>query len=64
MAKKIITAKKANVKDRICVSAYVTRDMHGKISQIAKSRELGISDIVREAVREYLAKQEALKAEA
>ena len=47
MAKKIITAKKANVKDRICVSAYVTRDMHGKISQIAKSRELGISDIVR-----------------
>ncbi len=37
---------------------------NGKISQIAKSRELGISDIVREAVREYLAKQETLKAEA
>ena len=64
MTEKTIATKKLNAKDRICVSAYVTRDMHGKISQIAKSRELGISDIVREAVREYLAKQETLKAEA
>ncbi len=65
MAEKAITNATAEkeTKDRICVSAYVTRDMHGKISQIAKSRELGISDIVREAVREYLARQEALKSE-
>jgi len=54
--KTITTAEKA--KDKIYVGAYVSRETHTKIVEIGKPRDLGISDIVREAVREYLAKQE------
>lgn len=55
-------AEKTSTKDKIYVGAYVSRETHSKIVEIGKPRDLGISDIVREAVREYLAKYE--KAEA
>lgn len=57
MAEKTITTTE-KPKEKIYVGACVSRDVHGKLVELGKSRELGISDIVREAVREYLAKQE------
>lgn len=64
MAGKVITAKESaateKTKDKIYVGAYVTREVHAKIVELGKPRDLGISDIVREAVREYLAKQETV----
>ncbi len=60
MAEKTITMEE-KPKDKIYVGACVTRDVHGKLVELGKRRELGISDIVREAVREYLAKQETVK---
>ena len=59
MVKKIIAAAD-KAKDKIYVGAYVARETHAKIVELGKPRDLGISDIVREAVREYLAKQETV----
>lgn len=64
MAEKTIAAKEPKARDKIYVGAYVSMETHKKIVELGKPRDLGISDIVREAVREYIAKQEALKAEA
>lgn len=64
MAEKKIATKEPKGRDKIYVGAYVSMETHAKIVELGKPRDLGISDIVREAVREYLAKQEALKAEA
>lgn len=52
------TAEKASTKEKIYVGAYVSKETHAKIVELGKPRELNISDIVREAVREYLAKHE------
>lgn len=63
MAEKTIAAKEPRGNGKIYVGAYVSVETHKKIVELGKPRELSISDIVREAVREYIAKQEALKAE-
>ncbi len=57
MAEKTIKTVEAT-KDKVYVGAPVSRETHKKIVELAKPRDLGISDIVREALREYLAKQE------
>lgn len=36
------------------VKTRVTADSNEKLEKIAASRELGVADIVREAIREYL----------
>lgn len=59
MAEKTISTSETT-KDKVYVGACVSREMHKKIVELAKPRDLGISDIVREAVREYLAKQETV----
>lgn len=53
-----VSAEKTSTKDKIYVGAYVSRETHSKIVELGKPRDLGISDIVREAVREYIARQE------
>ena len=60
MAVKSESNGKTVAKDKIYVGAYVSRETHAKIVELGKPRDLGISDIVREAVREYLAKQETV----
>ncbi len=57
MAEKTIKTVEAT-KDKVYVGAPVSRETNKKIVELAKPRDLGISDIVREALREYLAKQE------
>lgn len=51
--------KEKTVKEekKIYVGAYVSKETHQKIVECGKPRELGISDVVREALRDYLAKQ-------
>ncbi|MCM1233849.1 MAG: ribbon-helix-helix protein, CopG family [Ruminococcus flavefaciens] len=62
MAEKTITtgnaAEKTSTKDKVYVGAYVPRETYSKLSAICESRELSLSDVVREAIREHLAKQE------
>lgn len=43
-------------KDGQCLGVYITKDMHGKLIERAKQENLSLSDIVRIALREYLAK--------
>lgn len=62
MAENTITAKEPKTRDKIYVGAYVSMETHKKIVELGKPRDLGISDIVREAVREYLAKHETAEA--
>lgn len=57
-----IKQAKSKAKDKIYVGAYVSRETHGKLIEAGKSRELSLSDVVREAVREYLAKCETAEA--
>ncbi len=47
-------------KDKINVCAKVSRATYQQIVECCTQRELGISDIVREALRDYLAKQKAI----
>lgn len=60
--KTVTTSVAADKEDRVYVGAYITREAHGKLIKIGKSRELKMSDVVREAVREYLAKYETAEA--
>lgn len=53
MSKNTVKAEK-----KIYVGAYVSKETHQKIVECGKPRELGISDVVREALRDYLAKQD------
>jgi hypothetical protein len=46
-------------KDRICIGVYIAKDFHAKLLEIAKAKELSLSDVFRIAVKEYLAKEEA-----
>ena len=57
MVKKIIAAAD-KAKDKIYVGALVSREVQAKLIELGKPRELSLSDVVREAVREYIAKQE------
>lgn len=43
---------------RVCIGVYVKRETHEKLHRVAKSKELGLSDIVRMAINEYLSKEE------
>ena len=43
-------------KDGQCLGVYITKDMHGKLIERAKQENLSLSDILRIALREYLAK--------
>lgn len=52
------TSGRTPIKDRICLGVYITADTHKRLSALAKERELTLSDIVRMALKDYLAKNE------
>lgn len=56
MAGKSESSKKTVAKDKIYVGALVAREVQDKLIELGKPRDLSISDVVREAVREYIAK--------
>lgn len=58
MAVKSESNGKTVAKDKIYVGALVSREVQDKLIKLGKPRELSLSDVVREAVREYIAKQE------
>lgn len=46
-------------KEKICVGATVSRDTHAKLKAMADASEIySISDLIRLAIKEYLAKNE------
>lgn len=56
--KKQRTSGRTPIKDRICLGVYITADMHDRLVGLAEERELTLSDIVRMALKDYLAKNE------
>ena len=58
MAVKSESNGKTVAKDIIYVGALVSREVQAKLIELGKPRELSLSDVVREAVREHIAKQE------
>lgn len=44
-------------KDRICLGVNISREVHAKLIEIARENEQSLSDVVRIAIREFLAKQ-------
>lgn len=45
------------IKDKICLGVYITDDTHKKLTEIAAEKELTLSDIVRMALKDFIAKQ-------
>lgn len=50
--------RKVIVKDRICLGVYVSRENYERLIKHSEERECTLSDIVRQAIREYLNKGE------
>lgn len=42
--------------DKKCLGVYITSEMHNKLIEVAKQENLSLSDIVRVAIKDYLAK--------
>ena len=43
---------------KVVIGVYIAKDTHAKLIKIAKARELNLSDIVRVALKEYVASNE------
>lgn len=43
---------------KVVIGVYIAKDTHAKLIKIAKDRELNLSDIVRIALKEYVANNE------
>ncbi len=56
--KKQRTSGRIPIKDKICLGVYITADTHEKLIELANEKELTLSDIVRMALKDYLAKAE------
>ncbi len=54
MEKKNARGRKG-LSDKICLGVYITKETHGKLVEIAEKEELTLSDIVRKAVKEFIA---------
>lgn len=46
-------------KDKVCLGVHLTREIHTRLLEDARSKELSLSDVVRIALKDYLAKLEA-----
>lgn len=47
------------IKDKICLGVYITTDKHERLMEIADKKELTLSNIVRMAINEFIAKEES-----
>ncbi|MBQ6728438.1 MAG: hypothetical protein IJQ87_05800 [Clostridia bacterium] len=46
---------------KVCVGAYVPEKTQADLTKIAKEKEVAISDVIRFAIRDYIAKHEEKK---
>ncbi len=44
--------------DKVQIGAWLNRDIYAKAVEIAKTKELTFSDILRMAIKEYIAREE------
>lgn len=58
MAGNIHGGKGLGGKDRICLGVNISKEVHSKLLEAAKAEERSLSDVVRTALRKFLAKQE------
>lgn len=42
---------------KVCLGVYLDKDDHARLKDVAKSQDLTISQVVRKAIKEYLAKE-------
>lgn len=44
--------------DKVQIGAWLNRDTYAKAVEVAKTKELAFSDILRMAIKEYIAREE------
>lgn len=42
---------------RVCLGVYITKELHAELMAVAKAKEIPASQIVREALKEYVSKK-------
>lgn len=42
---------------KVCLGVNLPKELHSALSQIAKRNDLSISQVVRQAIRDYIAKE-------
>lgn len=48
--------RESKEKEKICLGVYITKELHSELSAVAQKKEIPISQIVRETLKEYVSK--------
>lgn len=48
-------------KEKICLGVYIAKELHSELKAVAEAKEIPMSQIVREALKEYVNDKETLK---
>lgn len=49
--------RESSKKGKVCLGVYITEELHSELVVVAKEKEVPASQIVREALKEYISKK-------